>query len=159
MGDKNNAYFHAYFKSRGNNKSVQFLQWDDGSILTNHKDIETEFLSLYRNLMGTATQRTTHIDIYAMKRGKHLDKNQCNFLVSKVTTGEIKEALSGIGDLRSPWINGYGSKVFKVCWNIVNRDVTVAIGEFFSQGRIFRNFTRTSVPLIPKTNEAKHARD
>ncbi|XP_058766071.1 uncharacterized protein LOC131639605 [Vicia villosa] len=101
-GDENNVYFHAYLKSRGNNKSIQFLQRDDVSILTNQKDIETEFLSLYRNLMGTATQRTTHIDIDAMRR---------------------------------------------------------AIEEFFSQGRILRNFIRTSVTLIPKTSEAKHSRD
>lgn len=44
-------------------------------------------------------------------------------LVSKITVEEIEKALQGIGDLKSPEVDGYGSKFFKYCWHIVKDDV------------------------------------
>ncbi|XP_058776752.1 uncharacterized protein LOC131651098 [Vicia villosa] len=150
IGDDNNTYFQAYLKARHNHKSIQFLQRDDGSIVTSQEDIEAEFLRLYGNLMGSANMTIQHIDIDAMRRGKQLNNEQRDYLISRVTTEEIKEALQGIGDLKSPGVDGYGANFFKDCWLIVREDVTLAIQEFFTYGRILKNFTRASVTLILK---------
>lgn len=125
--------------------------------MTNQRDIEDEFLLLYKNLMEKASASTTHIDIKAMRRGKQLDMDQSTWLTRQVTQAEIEHALKGIGDDKSPRVDGYGAKFFKACWGTIKEDVYVVVQEFFRKGRIFRDFTRIGVTLILKTREAKHA--
>ncbi|XP_058757171.1 uncharacterized protein LOC131630409 [Vicia villosa] len=135
MGDDNSAYFHAYLKTRGNAKHIQFLQTVDGNMLTEQDQIEEEFLQLYKGLMGRAENSLTHIDIEAMRGGKQITSDQSNMLIGQVTIAEIEEALKGIGDQKSP------------------------VREFFTHGEILMDFNRTIVTLIPKHTEAKQARD
>lgn len=94
-----------------------------------------------------------------MRSGKQLGMDHNNLLINQVNNDEIIEALKGIGDHKSPGVDGYGSKFFKACWHIVKDDGITAIHEFFKHGMILRNFTRTRVNLIPKTNKAKKTRD
>lgn len=68
-------------------------------------------------------------------------------------------ALQGIGDLKSPDLDGYNAKNFKSCWGIVKNDVIDAVKEFFENDRLFLPFNRTLVTLIPKSEDAKSVRD
>lgn len=89
IGDDNNAFFHAYLKARGSVKSIQFLQKDDGTVLTDQKNIEDEFLPFYRNPMGKANNSTTHIDVEDMRSGMHIGNEHRDLLVGQVTTADI----------------------------------------------------------------------
>lgn len=109
MGDRNNAFFHAYLKVKGNANSMQFFHKEDGTVVTTQKDIEDEFFRLYRNLMGKANNKTIHIDVEAMRKGKQIGMYHSNLLISQVTNDEIVEALKGIGDQISPGVDVYGS--------------------------------------------------
>lgn len=68
-------------------------------------------------------------------------------------------ALQGIGDLKSPDLDGYNANFFKSCWGIVKNDVIDAVKEFFENDRLFLPFNRTLVTLIPKSEDAKSVRD
>lgn len=86
-----------------------------------------------------------------MRKGKKLSWEQRDFLQSKITMQEIEKALKGIGDLKSPAIDGYGAKFFKSSWHIIKDDVEAAIQEFFDQGVMHSQFNKTTVTLIPKS--------
>ena len=47
------------------------------------------------------------------------------------------------------FIDGYSSKFFKSCWNIVKKDVVNAAQEFFAQDQLFLPFNQTVVTLVP----------
>lgn len=113
MGDDNNAFFHAYLKMRGNAKSIQFVQLENGNVMTAQQEIEDEFLRYYRNLMGQANNKITHIDIEAMRNGKQIGIDQRNMLTRQVSETEIEQALKCIGDNKSPGVDGYGALFFK----------------------------------------------
>lgn len=80
-------------------------------------------------------------------------------LQSPVTMNEIKEALTSIGDLKSPGIDGYGAKFFKVSWHIIKDDVVAAIQEFFRSGKMMNQFNKTVITLIPKNANVNCIKD
>lgn len=80
---------------------------------------------------------------------------QRQYLISQVTKKEIQEAVQqGIGDLKYPGFDGYGSKFFKASWDIIKGDVTAVVREFFHKGRMYKKFNKTIFTLIPKTEHA-----
>ena len=82
-----------------------------------------------------------------------------NCLIAPITVTEIKCALKGIGDLKSPGIDGYGAKNFKSSWEIIEQDVIDAVKEFFEHTVIYKAMNETIVTLIPKHPAAKTIRD
>ncbi|XP_058727119.1 uncharacterized protein LOC131598546 [Vicia villosa] len=150
MGDENNTYFQAYLKARGNTKSIQYLQKEDGSIVTSQKDIEAEFLRLYGGLMGKANLTIHHIDVDAMRRGNQLDMEKKEYLISRVTIDEIQEALKGIGDLKSPGVDGYGARILTKRLGRVFPSIVSLNQAAFIQGQMVHNHIMLDFELIKR---------
>ncbi|CAK8567987.1 unnamed protein product [Lathyrus sativus] len=90
-----------------------------------------------------------------MREGPHLTREQRLPLTTPVNEEEILNALKGIGDLKSPGIDGYGAKVFKASWNIIREDTIAAMHNFFNKEYMLKAFNNTVVTLILKSKEAK----
>jgi hypothetical protein len=132
LGDGNNKYFHASIKAKQKQCELRAIYRDDGTLLTSHKDVEHEVLSLYGNLMGKADTHLLGIDILAMRAGPSLTSDQREILVAHILEDEIYKAMKSIGDLKAPGLDGYGAKFFKTTWNIIKKDVMAAVMEFFN---------------------------
>lgn len=96
-----------------------------------------------------------HVDIEALRNGSQLTLTQREELVRPIAVKEIEEALYGIGDLKSPGIDGNSSKFFKSCWRIVKDDVVKAAQEFFKHKMLFTPFNQNVVTLVPKYEGCK----
>lgn len=46
-GDNNTAYYHATLKAKNHHKSMDMLQSEDGTVLTNQEDIKQEEVKFY----------------------------------------------------------------------------------------------------------------
>lgn len=60
---------------------------------------------------------------------------------------------------KSPGPDGYTSEFFKESWEVVGRDVTVAIQSFFTQGFLPKGLNSTIFTLIPKKEKAEELKD
>ncbi|CAK8577867.1 unnamed protein product [Lathyrus sativus] len=138
---------------------MRVIQRLNDTILTSQKDISQEVTEFYISLMGKSSNELNHVDIEALRRENQLNIEQKEILVSPITVIEMEEALQGIGDLKSPGGDGYGSKIFKTYWHIIRLDVVDAVMEFFEQDRLYAPFNQTVVTLVPKTDDAKFVRD
>ncbi|XP_058739151.1 uncharacterized protein LOC131611041 [Vicia villosa] len=152
QGDDNSKFFFAYLKTRQNKSCIKFLQKENGDIITEQNDLENEVMDFYGSLMGDRVRHIQHIDIAAMREGKQLDMDQQMELTCQVTIPEIEAALKGIGDYKSPGIDGFNAKLFKKCWPFMKKDIVDAVTEFFRTGVIDSRFNKTVVTLIPKAN-------
>ncbi|XP_024976218.1 uncharacterized protein LOC112514118 [Cynara cardunculus var. scolymus] len=72
---------------------------------------------------------------------------------------EIKNAMFSIGDYKAPGSDGFSSKFFKQAWEIVGRDVTLAVHNFFYRGNLPKNLNHTLICLIPKSLNASRVTD
>lgn len=134
------------------------LRKADGTLVTMKNEIEQKIMEFYGSLMGTNSHELAHIDIQVMRDVKQLSWDQRLFLKEKVTMQEIETSLKGIGDLKSPGIDGYGARFFKASY-IIKDDVVTAIQDFFNHGDMYRKFNQTVVTLIPKHNVASSIKD
>lgn len=62
---------------------------DDGTLLSNQKDIENEISEFYGNLMGKANENLVGIDIVSMREGSQLSADQRRVFGVSVTEIEI----------------------------------------------------------------------
>nr|GEU38750.1 RNA-directed DNA polymerase, eukaryota, reverse transcriptase zinc-binding domain protein [Tanacetum cinerariifolium] len=52
---------------------------------------------------------------------------------------EIKEALFDIDEQKAPGPDGFSAKFFKAAWNIIGKDMCLAVQEFFQTGKLLGN--------------------
>ena len=74
---------------------------------------------------------------------------QRQFLVAPVSDQEILKALNGIGDLKSPGIDGYGAKFFKSSWDTIKDDINNAVYDFSIMIYCLRHLTALLQLLFP----------
>ncbi|XP_024989226.1 uncharacterized protein LOC112523778 [Cynara cardunculus var. scolymus] len=72
---------------------------------------------------------------------------------------KLKNALFSIGNYKAPGSDGFLSKFFKAAWDIVGRDVELAIHNFFYRGNLPKNLNYTLICLLPKSVNASRVTD
>ncbi|XP_058755938.1 uncharacterized protein LOC131629159 [Vicia villosa] len=159
LGDGNNSYFHATIKAKHTAKGMHILHKDDGTVITNQNEIEQTLVDFYKGLMGTAARDIIQVDISALREGPQLTFEQRQRLVGPISEEEVTQALKGIGDLKSPGVDGFGAKFHRASWQIIKQDVMNAVRDFFDKGDLYKAVNCTSVTLIPKSAKARTIKD
>nr|GEV03215.1 hypothetical protein [Tanacetum cinerariifolium] len=72
---------------------------------------------------------------------------------------EVKSAMFSIGGDKSPGPDGFTAAFFKDTWDIIGADVTHAVCEFFTNGRLLMELNHTIIDLIPKMNAPARVND
>jgi len=82
---------------------------------------------------------------------KKLSIDQANLILTPVSDTEIKQALFQMGDVKAPRPDGFTAKFFKSAWDIVGKDVCLAVREFFTNGKLLKSLNSIILALIPKS--------
>lgn len=83
-------------------------------------------------------------------QGPKLSQEQAERLIAPIGDVEIKRAVFGVGEDKSPGPDGYTSAFFKRTWSVVGKLVTEAILEFFERDALLKQLNNAIVALIPK---------
>ncbi|KAL2224838.1 UNVERIFIED_CONTAM: hypothetical protein Sindi_2937600 [Sesamum indicum] len=84
---------------------------------------------------------------------RHLvTEDETIFLLSPFTSSDVKEAVFDIAEDKAPGPDGYSSGFFKAAWPIVGGEVTRAVLDFFTTGRLLKQINTTLLALIPKVH-------
>ena len=116
LGDANNKFSSSIIKERTQKKQIMNIMSLKGKMLYDQNDIQEEFVSFYKSLMGTSAGNLPAINTQVMKRGPTLTKQQRIHLCAEVTEQEIYEGLKSIGNDKAPGIDGYNAYFFKYTW-------------------------------------------
>ena len=146
-GDSNTAYFHNIVKSKCARNRIELVR-DAGNILHEGNAVAGAFVSHYEQFLGVegdCSPLEDH-DLFS----NVLDQHMADYMVRNVTDADIKEALFSMGDDKAPGPDGYTAAFFKKAWNVVGKDVTSAIRDFFTNGKILKEINHTIISLIPK---------
>ncbi|KAL2237592.1 UNVERIFIED_CONTAM: hypothetical protein Sindi_0950900, partial [Sesamum indicum] len=66
--------------------------------------------------------------------------------------GDVKNAVFDISEDKAPGPNGYSSGFFKAAWLVVGTEVTRAVLNFFTTGKLLKQVNSTLLALIPKVH-------
>ncbi|XP_074271380.1 uncharacterized protein LOC141595316 [Silene latifolia] len=148
-GDANSAFFHNSIKKRRNQNKVIMIEDMNGMLCDTPDQVKTAFLEYYQHLLGSS-QTTKKIHRKIIDQGPKCNEDQYAVLLRPVSREEVKEAIFGIPDIKSPGPDGYTSKFFKDAWGEVGKEVIQAIQDFFTHGKLLKQLNATSLTLIPK---------
>ncbi|GJY94750.1 sodium/hydrogen exchanger 6 [Tanacetum coccineum] len=148
-GDSNTAYFHKIVKSKCVHNRIEMVR-DSSNVLHEGNTVISAFVSHYEQFLGLEGT-TTPLDDHGLF-SRVLSDHNADFMVREVSDSEIKGALFSIGDDKPPGPDGFNAAFFKKSWDIVGDEVTIAIRDFFSNGKLLKELNHTIISLIPKVS-------
>ncbi|GJR82366.1 hypothetical protein Tco_0153151 [Tanacetum coccineum] len=155
-GDANTAYFHKMVRSRVSRSRIDVVMDVNGAVFQND-DVANAFINHYEVFLGQAGT-TTEFDINNLFSTR-LDANEALDMIRGVSSQEVKSAMFSMGNDKSPGPDGYTAAFFKDTWDIIGSDVTKAVCEFFTNGRLLKELNHTIIALIPKVNAPARVND
>ena len=76
------------------------------------------------------------------------------FLTSVPSIDEIQDAVFAMDAASAPGLDGFSSRFYKNCWDVVGSDVVLAVQDFFITGVIFLGLNSSFIILLPKLRES-----
>ncbi|XP_019248630.1 PREDICTED: uncharacterized protein LOC109227892 [Nicotiana attenuata] len=150
LGDTNNAYFFASMKGRKAQNQITKLIDSKGNTLTDCKEIETEVVNFYKDLLGSTCGSIPAIHPGRIRKGPMLSRKQHLELIAPFNKEDVHEALKSIDDMKAPGGDGFNACFFKSTWNMNGDEIAKVVLQFFSTGKMFKPINSTAVTLIPK---------
>ena len=146
--DLNTKFFHIMTLIKRRRNQICFLKGCDGTWVQGNENIGNFFVSFFSNLFKSSNPPFHDAVGDLFDPVISLEENEQICMIP--TDLEIKEVLFSMGSLKSPGPDGFPPLFFKHYWNIVNKEVTEAVKNFFSSGRLLQQLNHTFITLIPK---------
>ncbi|GJW52546.1 RNA-directed DNA polymerase, eukaryota, reverse transcriptase zinc-binding domain protein [Tanacetum coccineum] len=112
-------------------------------------EVSEQFVKHFKNFLGISRE-TKSISNANELFTQQVTRNEAKAMCLEVQENEIKEALKSIDHNKASGSDGYTAKNFKAAWEIVDKDVCLAIKEFFHKGKILGELNATIISLVPK---------
>ncbi|XP_038990950.1 uncharacterized protein LOC120113971 [Hibiscus syriacus] len=142
-GDQSTQFFYSMVASKRMNNTIRVFYSQYGVRLNSFEDMSREAINFFRKeLLG-----------YSLPEGA------AEALTREVSDVEIKDAIWGQCNNKSPGPDGYNSFLFKKTWHIVGNDFLAAIRYFFTSSFMLPSFNATVVVLVPKVPNPSLVKD
>nr|GEV58827.1 hypothetical protein [Tanacetum cinerariifolium] len=155
-GDSNTAYFHKVIKSRVSWSRIDVVTDANGNVHHNN-DVAKAFINHYAIFLGQSgnTSNFTTDNLFPTR----LNDSEALNMVRDISSQEVKSAMFSMGNDKSSGPDGFTAAFFKDTWDIIGADVTKAVSEFFTNGRLLKELNHTIIALIPKVNTPARVTD
>ncbi|GJS26843.1 sodium/hydrogen exchanger 6 [Tanacetum coccineum] len=152
-GDSNTAYFHQIVKSKCGRKRIEMVS-DASNTFYVGNQVPGAFVNHYNQFLGAkgATNPLDNHDLFI----RVPDTAKADFMVRDVLNDEVKSVIFSMGDERALGLDGFTAAFFKKAWDVVGGDITFAIRDFFSNGKLLKELNHTTISLIPKVSTPAH---
>lgn len=108
----------------------------DDSIIQDKEDIQAYIVSYFRNLFSKQQDESPVMGIQGLVAPFH-ESHKAD-MVAPITDEEVQQVLFSMPRGKAPGLDGYTVEFFIAAWFIVRNDVTVAVKEFFDNGKLLR---------------------
>jgi ribonuclease HI/exonuclease III len=150
-GDRNTSFFHRQYRARLSRNHISEIKTTEGQVSKGITQIKAAADSHFRNLFSDGTQATEEESADFLDNIPHLLSPEDNAaLIREVTEEEIIKVIWSMGSDKAPGPDGFTIHFYKVCWNIIKRDLQKMIKGFMRKAKIGGGINSTYLALIPK---------
>lgn len=109
-------------------------------------------VAYFQNLLGAEDGQLQEISLSDLQGllSYRCPQEISELLVAIPSEEEIKATLLAMPKNKAPGPDGYSAEFFWESWEVVGKDTVEAVREFFTGGRLIRQFNTTTISLIPK---------
>ena len=149
-GDRNSASFYRYACNKKKNNNISMLLIDD-LVCTDSKLISEHIVGFYKSLFN-GNSEAQNLDFGIIREFiPNLVSQDDNYSLTRVPCEEeIKLAIFSMNESSAPGPDGFGGVFYRSCWDIIHKDVSAAVQEFFITGSMPSNLNSNFMVLIPK---------
>ncbi|GKB67000.1 RNA-directed DNA polymerase, eukaryota, reverse transcriptase zinc-binding domain protein [Tanacetum coccineum] len=147
-GDQNKAYFHGILKSRKHKGRIESI-CDENGMRFERDNVANVFVEHFKKFLRIK-QDVQPLDSVEVNFDNVLSKEDAEGMIGIVTDEEIKEAIFDIDSNTASGLDGYTLGFFKKAWNIIGKEVCLAIKDFFLNGKLLGEINATMIALVPK---------
>nr|GEV89462.1 hypothetical protein [Tanacetum cinerariifolium] len=159
-GDRNTTYFYKTIKKMVHRGRIMTIG-NEERVRFESKDVAYQIFKHFEEFLGKSSlvhDLTCRSEIFINK----LNPEEAERMVRPISESEIKNAMFKIDDSKAPGPDGYTSRFYKSAWSIVGNEISQAINDFFSNGKLlgevnaFSNgkllgeVNATLISLVPK---------
>ncbi|XP_010495633.1 PREDICTED: uncharacterized protein LOC104772751 [Camelina sativa] len=158
-GDENTGYFHKSVVMRNAFTGIKRLRLEDGSTTTDKLVIKNACVDFYTSLFGTSNPTPCLQACIESIHPFRCTEAQRECLERPFTPAEIKAEFFALPRDKIPGPDGYTGEFFRHCWGIVGEEVTAAVLNFFTHGKMEPSWNSTAVSMIAKVSNAETVGD
>ncbi|KAK4384619.1 hypothetical protein Sango_3042800 [Sesamum angolense] len=149
-GDQCSKVFFRRVATRRGNKRLFQISDSDGLVQTDPNIISSIFVSYFQDLLG-GDRAERALDLHYLRPwARHiLTEEEAYALIRPVTVDDVKTAMFDIEEDKAPGPDGFSSGFYKAAWPILG-EISKAIMDFFTTGRLLKQVNATVLTLIPK---------
>ncbi|XP_071700023.1 uncharacterized protein [Rutidosis leptorrhynchoides] len=108
-------------------------------------------LNYFQKVIKAKTNRRK-IQTVADANGKFVEGKEVSNLF-------VQHYMDFLGDSKSPGPDGYSAAFFKKSWDIIGDDVTIAVQQFFINGKMLTDINSMLITLLPKVQSPSKVTD
>nr|GEW67382.1 RNA-directed DNA polymerase, eukaryota, reverse transcriptase zinc-binding domain protein [Tanacetum cinerariifolium] len=154
-GDENSKFFHGMINRMHANLAVKGIMVD-GEWVDDPTRVKDEFKSHFASRFQAPNSNRCCLNFTFHKC---LDTIQSEELESPISIVEVRKAVWGCGDNKSPGPDGFTAEFFRKYWDILGSDLYDAVVWFFDNGSFARGCNTSFITLIPKIQDPKFVSD
>ncbi|KAL2224782.1 UNVERIFIED_CONTAM: putative mitochondrial protein [Sesamum indicum] len=152
-GDQCSRVFFRKIAQRRTARRIMQINDAQGITITEPNAVIHEFISYYQSLLG-GDRRQRVMDLRFLRPwARHIiTTEEAGHLLELFSAEDIKKAVFDIGEDRAPGPDGYSSGFYKKAWPVVGQEITKAVLDFFSTGKLLKQINSTILMVIPKVH-------
>ncbi|GKB12941.1 RNA-directed DNA polymerase, eukaryota [Tanacetum coccineum] len=154
-GDENSKFFHGIVNKKRSSLSIRGILVD-GEWVSDPVRVKEEFRLHFAKRFEEPAVNRSKISFQFPTR---LNSDQALDLERPVSCDEIRQAVWGCGEDKSPGPDGFTFEFFRKFWDIIGPDFCVAVKWFFDHSSFSRGCNSSFVALIPKNSDPKFVTD
>ena len=152
-GEKPTSYFCKLENKHFTEKTIRKLQTNNGTVLTDQKQILKEVEQFYANLFKRKRILKEMSSVNEHISQARLKQTVTSELGDLVSDKELGKVLKHMKNNKSPGIDGISADFIKVFWNKLKFFITNAINSCYSKGILTLSMRQTIITCIPKGNK------
>ena len=145
-------------KSNTISKTVQKIIKDDGSEITNQKQILEEIKTFYETLYTSNQSDFSDINFDGFISNLEIPRlsvKESESIGGRITMTEAFQTLKNMKSNKSPGTSGFNADFYKVFWGKLGGFVVRALNEAYNVNSLSETQTRGLITCIPKVNKPK----
>ena len=157
-GEKPSKYFCGLEQHNSINKTLNELELDNGTIITEQNAILKETEIFYKNLYNKFEDQSETIDLETYIDSNlvtKLTEREAEQLEGLLTYSEISKTLKNMKNDKSPGLTGFSADFLKVFWKQLGFFVLRSINYEYSTGQLSTTQKLGIITCIPKDNKPK----